>query len=90
MCRETVGGDNLCPLKETELPRRLWLTLCVPGESWDSPGCVSLGARLKGHGSFSCQSVQPGISYRSEGSWSPGLASQHCGPCQNVAILHVM
>lgn len=88
MCRETVvGEDNLYPL---EPPHWLCLTLCVPEESWDSPDCVSLGARLKGHDSFSCQSVQPGISYRSKGSWSTVLASQPCGPCQNVAILHVI
>lgn len=89
-CAGDWRGDSLCPLKETELPRRPCLTLCVPEESWGSPDCVSLGARLKGHDSFSLQSVQPGTSYRAEGSWSPVLASQHCGPCQNVAVLHVI
>lgn len=45
MCRETVvGEDNLYPL---EPPHWLCLTLCAPEESWDSPDCVSLGARLK-------------------------------------------
>lgn len=89
VCRETVvGEDNLYPL---EPPHWLCLTLCVPEEAgtaqtvspWEQDSKAVTAA-------FSCQKRPAWHFLQIKGQLEHSLASQPCGPCQNVAILHVI